>query len=281
MLWKTEKVSYQACPKWIQIELFRPKKNYNGTFEEVFRKDNRSVFIGSEGLHFKASFSISNKNMWAAMSQRASEGGLSSGGAGGEGGDMPVGGPRTQQQTAAQRRLQQTQAQVDEVVDIMKTNVEKVLERDQKLSELDDRAGKCTPTRCFTVRTTSRQVEEQILATEFKAANTGRAAERMRVSRLMPPLHVNRCVRGRRQIRSQMISTSCPHVCRNSMDNQLAELCVEPSSEFSNFVRMSCSDFEYLLQRYLQWLLKRYRLEGCNTSEGAPGSNIKIFSYWR
>ncbi|KAE8750354.1 hypothetical protein FOCC_FOCC002914, partial [Frankliniella occidentalis] len=28
----------------------------------------------------------------------------------------------------------------DPVVDIMKTNVEKVLERDQKLSELDDRA---------------------------------------------------------------------------------------------------------------------------------------------
>ncbi|VEN57807.1 unnamed protein product [Callosobruchus maculatus] len=51
-----------------------------------------------------------------------------------------VGGPRTPQQIAAQRRLQQTQAQVDEVVDIMKTNVEKVLERDQKLSELDDRA---------------------------------------------------------------------------------------------------------------------------------------------
>ncbi|XP_063219225.1 vesicle-associated membrane protein 2-like [Bacillus rossius redtenbacheri] len=51
-----------------------------------------------------------------------------------------VGGPRTPQQIAAQKRLQQTQAQVDEVVDIMKTNVEKVLERDQKLSELDDRA---------------------------------------------------------------------------------------------------------------------------------------------
>lgn len=30
--------------------------------------------------------------------------------------------------------------QVDEVVGIMRTNVEKVLERDQKLSELDDRA---------------------------------------------------------------------------------------------------------------------------------------------
>ncbi|CAH0386422.1 unnamed protein product, partial [Bemisia tabaci] len=54
--------------------------------------------------------------------------------------DGIVGGPRTPQQIAAQKRLQQTQAQVDEVVDIMKTNVEKVLERDQKLSELDDRA---------------------------------------------------------------------------------------------------------------------------------------------
>ncbi|XP_032255895.1 vesicle-associated membrane protein 3-like [Phoca vitulina] len=38
------------------------------------------------------------------------------------------------------RRLQLTQNQVDEVVDIMRVNVDKVLERDQKLSELDDRA---------------------------------------------------------------------------------------------------------------------------------------------
>jgi len=38
------------------------------------------------------------------------------------------------------KRLQQTQAQVDEVVDIMRMNVDKVLERDQKLSQLDDRA---------------------------------------------------------------------------------------------------------------------------------------------
>ncbi|KAL7305157.1 hypothetical protein TKK_0002553 [Trichogramma kaykai] len=77
--------------------------------------------------------------------QVATEGGLApdaaGGGApGGAGGDGIVGGPRTPQQVAAQKRLQQTQAQVDEVVDIMKTNVEKVLERDQKLSELDDRA---------------------------------------------------------------------------------------------------------------------------------------------
>jgi len=38
------------------------------------------------------------------------------------------------------RKLQQTQAQVDEVVDIMRVNVEKVLDRDQKISQLDDRA---------------------------------------------------------------------------------------------------------------------------------------------
>jgi len=38
------------------------------------------------------------------------------------------------------QRLQQAQAQVGEVVDIMRVNVEKVLERDNKLSELDQRA---------------------------------------------------------------------------------------------------------------------------------------------
>ncbi|CAJ0582185.1 unnamed protein product, partial [Mesorhabditis spiculigera] len=56
---------------------------------------------------------------------------------GAPGGDAAGGsqGPRP-----ANKRLQQTQAQVDEVVGIMKVNVEKVLERDQKLSQLDDRA---------------------------------------------------------------------------------------------------------------------------------------------
>jgi len=47
---------------------------------------------------------------------------------------------RKAQQQAAGKRLAQSQAQVDEVVGIMRVNVEKVLERDQKLSELDDRA---------------------------------------------------------------------------------------------------------------------------------------------
>ena len=37
-------------------------------------------------------------------------------------------------------RLSQAQAQVGEVVDIMRVKVEKVLERDSKLSELDQRA---------------------------------------------------------------------------------------------------------------------------------------------
>ncbi|GAU98003.1 hypothetical protein RvY_09208 [Ramazzottius varieornatus] len=48
---------------------------------------------------------------------------------------MPPQGPYT-----SNKRLQQTQAQVDEVVDIMRTNVEKVIDRDQKLAELDNRA---------------------------------------------------------------------------------------------------------------------------------------------
>ncbi|XP_075715339.1 vesicle-associated membrane protein 2 [Rhinoderma darwinii] len=50
------------------------------------------------------------------------------------------GAPQAPPNLTSNRRLQQTQAQVDEVVDIMRVNVDKVLERDQKLSELDDRA---------------------------------------------------------------------------------------------------------------------------------------------
>ncbi|XP_055863645.1 vesicle-associated membrane protein 3 isoform X1 [Biomphalaria glabrata] len=50
------------------------------------------------------------------------------------------GGPGMQPPREQSKRLQQTQAQVDEVVDIMRVNVEKVLDRDQKISQLDDRA---------------------------------------------------------------------------------------------------------------------------------------------
>lgn len=49
------------------------------------------------------------------------------------------------QVSAASRRFQQTQAQVDEVVGIMRTNVEKVLERDTKLSELVSHERIITP----------------------------------------------------------------------------------------------------------------------------------------
>lgn len=44
------------------------------------------------------------------------------------------------QNNVSSKKLQQTHAQVNEVVDIMRDNVEKVIDRDVKLSELDDRA---------------------------------------------------------------------------------------------------------------------------------------------
>ncbi|XP_041036038.1 synaptobrevin-like [Carcharodon carcharias] len=55
-------------------------------------------------------------------------------------GGQPGGPPPPPPNTTSNRRLQQTQAQVEEVVDIMRVNVNKVLQRDEMLSELDDRA---------------------------------------------------------------------------------------------------------------------------------------------
>jgi hypothetical protein len=52
---------------------------------------------------------------------------------------IPPSNPEIQKMVAS-KRLQQAQAQVGEVIDIMRVNVEKVIERDQKLSELDRRA---------------------------------------------------------------------------------------------------------------------------------------------
>ncbi|CAF3607808.1 unnamed protein product [Rotaria sp. Silwood1] len=49
----------------------------------------------------------------------------------------PAGGPGS----GGSRRLAQQQAQIDEVVDIMRQNIDKVLERDKNLSHLDDRAA--------------------------------------------------------------------------------------------------------------------------------------------
>ena len=52
--------------------------------------------------------------------------------------------PKLIQNRAARQddyRLRDTQRQVDEVVGIMRGNVEKVLERDQKLGDLEDKSG--------------------------------------------------------------------------------------------------------------------------------------------
>ncbi|XP_061494151.1 vesicle-associated membrane protein 1-like isoform X1 [Rhineura floridana] len=61
-------------------------------------------------------------------------------GAGQEEGENAGGPPGQSPNLTSNRRMQQTQAQVAEVVDIIRVNVDKVLERDQKLSELDERA---------------------------------------------------------------------------------------------------------------------------------------------
>ncbi|CAF1940790.1 unnamed protein product [Rotaria magnacalcarata] len=53
-----------------------------------------------------------------------------------------AGGPPGGASGGGSKRLAQQQAQVDEVVDIMRQNVDKVLERDKNLSLLDDRADK-------------------------------------------------------------------------------------------------------------------------------------------
>lgn len=41
------------------------------------------------------------------------------------------------------------------------------------------------------------------------------------------------------------------------MENQLAELMVEPSGQFNNFTRMSIIDFEYLLQQIAPFITKK------------------------
>ncbi|XP_037701541.1 vesicle-associated membrane protein 1 isoform X4 [Choloepus didactylus] len=67
-------------------------------------------------------------------------------GGGAPGGDAPGGGspgggpPGPPPNKTSNRKLQQNQAEVAEVVDIIRVNLDKVLEREEKLLELDDRA---------------------------------------------------------------------------------------------------------------------------------------------
>ncbi|XP_077025916.1 vesicle-associated membrane protein 1 isoform X2 [Tamandua tetradactyla] len=70
-------------------------------------------------------------------------GGAPGGGAPGDGapgGGAPGGGPSIPTNTTSNRQLQKSQAEVAEVVNIIRMNVDKVLERDERLLELDDRA---------------------------------------------------------------------------------------------------------------------------------------------
>ncbi|KAF1554320.1 Synaptobrevin, partial [Eudyptes schlegeli] len=57
-----------------------------------------------------------------------------------EGGAPGGGPPGSLPNLSSNRRQQQMQAEVEEVVAIMRVNVDKVVERDERLSELDDRA---------------------------------------------------------------------------------------------------------------------------------------------
>ncbi|KAH9642793.1 hypothetical protein HF086_010446 [Spodoptera exigua] len=68
---------------------------------------------------------------------------------------------------------------------------------------------------------------------------------------------------------------------RQFMDNLLGDLVAEPSGEFDNFVRMSSSDFEYILQKNRQLLQKGYILARSNTSKNKIGIDIAISCDWR
>ncbi|XP_042225620.1 vesicle-associated membrane protein 2-like isoform X2 [Homarus americanus] len=61
---------------------------------------------------------------------------------------------------AAQSRLSATQQQVNEVVDIMKTNVERIIEREEGLTELDVRANNLTAS-ASEFQTTSRKLKRK------------------------------------------------------------------------------------------------------------------------
>ncbi|UXI15889.1 hypothetical protein NH340_JMT01832 [Sarcoptes scabiei] len=73
------------------------------------------------------------------MSSKGGKGGESGGESAASGAENKAPQPNPQLQ-ASSRRMQQTQAQVDEVTEIMRVNVEKVLERDAMISQLDERA---------------------------------------------------------------------------------------------------------------------------------------------
>ncbi|XP_015276224.1 PREDICTED: vesicle-associated membrane protein 1-like [Gekko japonicus] len=61
-------------------------------------------------------------------------------GAGPDGGESSGGPPQQPENLTSNRRVQQTQAEVNQVVGILCDNMEKVIKRDEQLSVLDDKA---------------------------------------------------------------------------------------------------------------------------------------------
>uniref|UniRef100_A0A8C3K0M2 Vesicle associated membrane protein 3 n=1 Tax=Calidris pygmaea TaxID=425635 RepID=A0A8C3K0M2_9CHAR len=98
----------------------------------IYCKDTSSLFLGTSDNLCTLSISASKQNHNLFKAKKNNDDFLYCRSASVPGSSNAAAG--------SNRRLQQTQHQVDEVVDIMRVNVDKVLERDQKLSELDDRA---------------------------------------------------------------------------------------------------------------------------------------------
>ncbi|KAF9410745.1 hypothetical protein HW555_010262 [Spodoptera exigua] len=67
----------------------------------------------------------------------------------------------------------------------------------------------------------------------------------------------NRVIKKKWRRRRWWMLTIHRNRTKNSMENQFAELYAEPSGEFNNFVRMSSSDFEYLLQKISPTIAKK------------------------
>lgn len=63
-------------------------------------------------------------------------------------------------QMASRTRLEETQQQVNDVVGIMKTNVERIMEREERLTELDQRASNLTMS-ASEFQTTSRKLKKK------------------------------------------------------------------------------------------------------------------------
>ncbi|CAL8299848.1 unnamed protein product [Lota lota] len=128
-LFKTREKEYQETIDQIELELATAKSDMSRHLHEYM-----------EMCSMKRGLDVQMETCRRLITQTGDTRSAPDAGATGEGGAPGGEGGAAAPNQTSNRRLQQTQAQVDEVVDIMRVNVDKVLERDQKLSELDDRA---------------------------------------------------------------------------------------------------------------------------------------------